>query len=206
MPPRMPASSLQGVRTTWYYVPGPYETIQDIGSGQRVARVTAEVQGSWTVTIGDPAATIVVTRLPDGRPATARITNPKRNETAVFEPPLALVPSGNAVETAAVTLYRGLHPQAALEDEQPKRTGEAERRFLAVADDTWSLDGVAYPAQVMTHELVLSLSPAQVRQTYVSTAVGGLGIVKEEMVERVGVLGVRVSGREERSEVIEFRD
>lgn len=206
MPTPRPASPLPGVQPSWYYVPGPYETVQRTATGPRTARVSAEMEGVWTVSLGEPPTTIVVTRLPDGRPATARIANAERNETAVFDPPLALVPAEDATESSSVSLYRGLHPVEDLQGKQPKRTGSAERRFLAVKDGSWTLGDTTYPAQEMTHELVLSLSPAEVRQLYVSRAVEGLGIVRESMTERVGVLGVRVSGREETTEVVEFID
>ncbi len=210
MPTSEPVGSLAGLHSDWYYVPGRYEAIQQNQDGTRTARVSAEANGQWTVTIGEPPTVIVVRRLQDGRPATASIANPARNETAIFDPPLALVPkpgqTAPATEATSVSLYRGLVAADDLENRRPTRTGTAERRFLGLLDQSWSLDGRAYPAQLMRHELVLSLGPAQVMQRYESLAVQGLGIVRETMVERVGVLGVRVSGREETIEVIEFFD
>lgn len=204
--PAPPAASLDTLRRDWYYVPGPYATVQRTEAGTRTARVSAEVDNTWTVTIGDPPTTIVVTRLPDGRPATARIANPDRDETAVFDPPLALVPAEEPIETTTVTLYSGLHPDADLRGTRAKRSGEAERRFLEIEDTTWTFDGKIYPAQRLTHELVLSLSPATVRQTYDSLAVENMGIVMETLSERLTVLGVRIGGRDETTEVVEFVD
>lgn len=206
MPASQPASPLPGAQTSWYYVPGPYETVRLTSSGHQRAVVSPEIGSTWTVSTGDPPTTIVVTRLPDGRPATARIANADRNETAVFDPPLALVPAENAAETTSVSLYQGVHPTEDLQGKRMKRTGTAERRFLSVEDSTWTLGDTTYSAQEMTHELVLSLSPAEVRQLYVSLAVDGFGIVRESMTERVGVLGVRIGGREEVTEVIKFID
>lgn len=204
--PAPPITSLDTLRRGWYYVPGPYATVQRTEAGTRRARVSAEANDTWTVTIGDPPTTIVVTRLPDGRPATARIANPDRNETAVFDPPLALVPADEPIESTTVTLYSGLHPFADLDGTRPKRSGQADRRFLNIEDTTWTLDGNTYPAQRLTHELVLSLSPATVRQAYESLAVENMGIVMETISERITVLGVRIGGRDETTEVVEFID
>lgn len=208
MPPQAQPGSLAGLNASWFYLPGPYQTRQRTQDGDRSASVTAEDQGSWTVTIGHPPTTVVVRWLDDGRPATASIANADRNETAVFEPPLALTPEPGrpapATETSKVTLYRGLFDGGVPESEKPTRTGTAERSFLEAQNSTWSLNGSIYPAQLLMHELVLSLGPAQVRQRYESLAVEGKGIVRESMTEHVGVLGVRIGGREESTEVIEF--
>ena len=206
----MPKGGLDGLEAEWFYVPGPYRTIQRVGDDTRTAEVGPEIQGSWTVRFGDPPTTIVVARLQDGRPATARIVDPRRNETVVFNPPLALVPEPGqpppAIETTAITLYQGLWPEEDLSTKRAKRRGEAERRFLGFDDTTWDSEGRQLPAQRLTHELVLGLSPATVRQVYESLAVHERGIVEESLSERVIVLGVRIGGREERIEVLEFID
>ncbi len=208
--PPAPTGGLDGLEAEWFYVPGPYRTLQSIGDATRTAEVGPENDGRWTVRFGDPATTIVVARLEDGRPATARIADPRRDETVVFDPPLALVPrpgqQAPAAETTTITLYQGLWPEEDLDAARVKRRGEAERRFVGFEAASWGFEGREFPAQQLTHELVLSLNPATVRQVYVSVAVKGRGIVEESMDERVIVLGVRIGGREERVEVIEFID
>lgn len=202
-----PAGTLAGLEADWFYLPGPYSTVRSTDDGIERARVSAERDGVWTVTIGDPPTTIEVERLPDGRPATASIANPDRNETAVFDPPLALVPVRGqptpATESVDVTLYRGL---TVGEGERPTRTGNATRTFFAVEPATWVIDGREVPAQRMVHELLLDFGAAKVRQRYDSLAVRGRGIVQQEMIERVTFLRVRVGGRTETFELTRFID
>ncbi|MEQ8843807.1 MAG: hypothetical protein RIB58_03050 [Phycisphaerales bacterium] len=202
--------SLRAIQPDWFYVPGPYRTVQAVGQETRTATVTAETNNTWTVRFGDPPTTILVTRTPDGRPATALIADPARNETVVFDPPLPLVPAPDhappAEETASIALYKGLHPQGPPASLKPTRTGSATREFLGVENASWAFQGQAFPAQTLTHMLTLSLSPAQIRQTYRSTAVQSRGIVVEELEERVTVLGIRIGGRQETAQVIEFID
>ena len=189
-------------------MPGPYRTVQRTDDGTRTAIVGPEIDGAWTVRIGQPPTTIMVRRLADGRPATALIADAARDETVLFDPPLALVPRPGvpapAAETTAIALYPGVLPDGPEPGERPKRTGTAERRFLAVEPAAWALEGRSLNAQRLTHELVLSLRPATIRQRYESTAVRGRGIVEETLVERVSVLGIRIGGREEHATVVEF--
>lgn len=202
-----PAGTLTGLKADWFYLPGPYSTERSTNEGTQRAQVTAERSDAWTVTIGDPPTTIQVRRLADGRPATASIANPDRNETAVFDPPLALVPIPGqptpAAESVDVSLFSGLEVKA---DQRPTRTGTATRTFFAVEPASWTLEGEDVPAQRMSHELLLDFGAAKVRQRYESLAVQGRGIVKQEMNERVTFLGVRVSGRTERFEITRFVD
>ena len=208
--PPAPTGPLDGLEAEWFYVPGPYQATQRVDGELRTATVEPERGGDWSVRFGDPATTIVVTRLDDGRPATARIADAGRNETAVFDPPLALVPASGseppARETTEIALYKGLWPDGNLSTRRPTRRGTAERRFLGAEDLTWTLDGRSRPAQRLKHELVLELGPATIRQVYESVAVEGMGIVEETLEERVIVLGVRIGGRTERVEVIDFVD
>lgn len=202
-----PTGTLAGLEADWFYLPGPYGSVRSTDDGSERARVSAERDGAWTVTIGDPPTTIEVERLPDGRPATASIANPERNETAVFDPPLALVPAPEqptpAAESVDVTLYRGLIMQ---EGQRPTRTGTATRTFFAVEPATWVFERREMPAQRMAHELLLDFGAAKVRQRYDSLAVEGRGIVRQEMIERVTFLGVRVDARTETFEVTSFID
>ncbi|MEQ9095527.1 MAG: hypothetical protein RIE32_04625 [Phycisphaerales bacterium] len=206
-PTPIATGSLGDLQSQWFYVPGPYTTVRSTRDGDQPTRVTAERNGRWTVTIGEPPTTIAVVRLPDGRPATTSISNPDRNETAVFEPPLPLMPAAGqtppAVEESDVALYEGLSPAA---DARPSRTGTASRTFFAIEPTTWTIDGNTVPAQRMTHVLLLDFGAAKVRQRYESTAVENRGVVRETMRERITFLGVRVDGREEQFEVIEFID
>jgi len=208
--PPTPTGPLDGLEAAWFYVPGPYTTTQRVDESRRTASVGPERAGVWTVRVGEPATTIVVERLEDGRPATARIADARRDETVVFEPPLALVPTPGAeppaAETTSISLYAGLSPERDLTGLSPTRTGTAERRFLGVEATTWTFDDRELPAQRLTHELVLKLSPATIRQTYKSIAVEELGIVEETLQERVIVFGVRISGRSEHVEVVQFDD
>lgn len=202
-----PAGTLTGLQADWFYLPGPYSTVRLTDDGTQRAHVSAERNGAWTVTIGDPPTTIEVQRLPDGRPATVSIANPDRNETAVFDPPLALVPIPGqptpAAESVDVSLFSG---RTVKEDQRPTRTGTATRTFFAVELTTWTLNGREVPAQRMSHELLLDFGAAKVRQRYESLAVQGRGIVQQEMKERVTFLGVRVSGRTECFEITRFID
>lgn len=197
------ASQLQ---REWFYVPGPYETQRQTQDGLQDARVGPEVDGAWVVLFGEPATTIRVERLPDGRPATALIADPARQETAVFDPPLALLPSDEPEEVSDLAIYRGLFPQGPPQGLAPKNTGKATRRFLDVEDTTWTWQGDVRPAQVLNHELVLDLSPAEIRQTHRSKAVEGKGIVEETIRERLSILGVVVRTKTTRASVVAFTD
>lgn len=194
------------LRRDWFYVPGPYRTTRETGDGPRDTIVSAEVDGAWTVRTGRPPTTIAVVRLPDGRPATAWIADGERGETAVFDPPLALLPSDEVAVTSGLAIYRGVHPQGPPPGLEPTNTGRATRRFLGFEPLQWTWQGRPRPAQVLRHELVLSLSPAEVRQTYESVAVEGLGIVEEASRERVSVLGVVVRSSRKNARLVEFVD
>lgn len=198
--------NFDALQLDWFFVPGPYQTRRETKSGVLIARVSAEVDGSWTVSVGEPAQVIRVVRLGDGRPATAWIANPDRRETAVFEPPLAMVPGAETLESSGLTIFRGVHVDGPPLDLQPKNTGTATRRFLGLESTTWSWQGLALPAQVLRHELALSLSPALVLQTFESTAVAGMGIVEESTRERLSIFGAVVRSSEEHTRVVEFLD
>lgn len=204
---RPPTGTLDALEPEWLYLPGPATRLQATGDGERLTRVSAETDRAWTVTIGDPPTTIAVERLPDGRPATTLIAEPARNETAVFDPPLALVPRPGlappATETADVALYKGLYPQGVPAGVRPTRTGTAERHFLAVERETWRHAGRDHPAQRLHHELVLRLGPVQIRQLYDSLAVKDRGIVDETMTRRISVLGVTIQNSTETARTID---
>jgi hypothetical protein len=204
-----PTGSLASLNADWFYPPGPTTRLQETDKGERTTRVSPEIGNAWTVTIGDPPTTIAVQRLPDGRPATTLIADPQRNETAVFDPPLPLLPKPGlappATETASLTLYKGLHPTGIPPGTRPTRTGTAERRFLAAQPATWADAGTPRPAQRLVHELILSLGPLQIRQSYETLATRELGVVDETMTRRITFLGVRVQSETETARTIEPR-
>lgn len=200
-----------------FYLPGPFEAINTrrVGTGPAIeefVEVSPEADGAWTVRFrraGNDAASVVgVRRLADGRPATEFLVDAQRNETAVFDPPLALVPRPGAAlpatESADVRLYDGVWTPEEARAREPSERGTAERRFRGIEQASWSAEDDPRPAWTLHHDLVLVLSPARVRQRYESTAVPRLGIVDESLALRVSVFGVPVQRRREAVELTEI--
>jgi len=212
-----PRGTLEGVPAEVFYAPGPFEArngeADAAGEVQRLVHVSVSPErgNTWTVrfepALGGKATTIVLRRLPDGRPATALLADAERGETVVFDPPLALTPPPRAEpparESSSIALHEGLHPEGPEAGATPSRRGSATRDFLAIEPARWERDGSSRKAWRMRHRLRLRLGPATVTRDFQSLAVAGLGIVDERERGAVTVLGVPMGRTSTRTVLVE---
>lgn len=212
-----PRGTLAGVPAGVFYAPGPFEArngeVNAAGEVQRLVRVTVspERENAWTVRFepagSGKATTIILRRLPDGRPATALLADAARGQTLVFDPPLALMPTPRAEpparESSSVALHEGLHPRGPEAGATPSRRGSATRDFFAIEPARWEHGGSSHTAWRMRHRLRLRLGPATVTRDFDSLAVAGLGIVDERERGGVAVLGVPLGRSVTRTVLVE---